>query len=129
MENNHDKDLFFTHDIQPISRSQIKKYAGASGGSNPIHFDEEVGKRAGFNGVIAQGMLVMGIVSRIIYHHIPLLSLVDFSSKFVGVVEPGEELKMKCYTNYKDKNHDNCSYTVYNSMGDKKIIGSFTYKI
>ena len=44
-----------------ISLSRIKDYAQASGDFNPIHTDPEAACLSGFPGVIAHGMLVMGM--------------------------------------------------------------------
>ncbi len=45
-----------------ITREQIREYAKASGDNNPIHLDEAVARAAGLPGVIAQGMLELGIL-------------------------------------------------------------------
>lgn len=47
-----------------IDLTTLVRYAGASGDFNPIHFDEDYARAAGLDGVIGQGMLGMGLVSR-----------------------------------------------------------------
>ncbi|GMT95936.1 MaoC family dehydratase [Corallococcus caeni] len=49
----------FTH-VRQCDRLRPVYYAGASGDYNPIHIDPEVGKLAGFNGVILQGLCTLG---------------------------------------------------------------------
>ena len=44
-----------------ISRDTLVRYAGASGDFNPIHYRDDVAKRVGLDGVLAHGMLTMGI--------------------------------------------------------------------
>lgn len=44
-----------------ISRDSLVRYAGASGDFNPIHYNDTVATDAGLPGVIAHGMLTMGI--------------------------------------------------------------------
>lgn len=44
-----------------ISRDSLVRYAGASGDFNPIHYNDTVATEAGLPGVIAHGMLTMGI--------------------------------------------------------------------
>ncbi len=46
-----------------ITREDVKAYADASGDRNPLHQDEDVAHAAGFPGVIAHGMLTMGILA------------------------------------------------------------------
>ncbi|WP_375745726.1 MaoC/PaaZ C-terminal domain-containing protein [Corallococcus interemptor] len=49
----------FTH-VRQCDRLRPVYYAGASGDYNPIHIDPEVGRQAGFNGVILQGLCTLG---------------------------------------------------------------------
>ncbi|WP_066521715.1 MaoC/PaaZ C-terminal domain-containing protein [Curtobacterium ammoniigenes] len=45
----------------PISRDSLVRYAGASGDFNPIHYRDDVAAGVGLPGVLAHGMLTMGI--------------------------------------------------------------------
>lgn len=44
-----------------ITRETLVRYAGASGDFNPIHYRDDVAEAAGLPGVIAHGMLTMGL--------------------------------------------------------------------
>jgi len=44
-----------------LDREALVRYAGASGDFNPIHYREDVAKSVGLPGVLAHGMLTMGI--------------------------------------------------------------------
>ena len=44
-----------------LTREHLVRYAGASGDFNPIHYRDDVAKRVGLDGVLAHGMLTMGI--------------------------------------------------------------------
>ncbi|GIU97303.1 MAG: hypothetical protein KatS3mg013_1106 [Actinomycetota bacterium] len=46
-----------------ITREDVRAYAEASGDRNPLHLDDDVARAAGFDGVIAHGMLTMGHLS------------------------------------------------------------------
>jgi acyl dehydratase len=46
-----------------FTREQIRAYAEASGDRNPIHLDEEFARKVGLPGVIAHGMLQMGLMA------------------------------------------------------------------
>ena len=46
----------------PISRTDIVRYAGASGDFNPIHHDEVFARSAGFPTVFSIGMLQAGLL-------------------------------------------------------------------
>jgi acyl dehydratase len=45
----------------PISRDTLVRYAGASGDFNPIHYRDDVASSVGLPGVLAHGMLTMGV--------------------------------------------------------------------
>jgi acyl dehydratase len=44
-----------------LSRDTLVRYAGASGDFNPIHYRDDVAKSVGLDGVLAHGMLTMGV--------------------------------------------------------------------
>ncbi|HEY0373466.1 MAG TPA: MaoC/PaaZ C-terminal domain-containing protein [Amnibacterium sp.] len=45
----------------PIDRETLVRYAGASGDFNPIHYRDDVAQSVGLPGVLAHGMLTMGL--------------------------------------------------------------------
>jgi acyl dehydratase len=47
-----------------VTRADLVRYAGASGDFNPIHWNERVATQVGLPGVIAHGMLTMGLAAR-----------------------------------------------------------------
>jgi acyl dehydratase len=44
-----------------LSRDTLVRYAGASGDFNPIHYRDDVAASVGLPGVLAHGMLTMGV--------------------------------------------------------------------
>ena len=44
-----------------LSRGSLVRYAGASGDFNPIHYRDDIATSVGLPGVIAHGMLTMGL--------------------------------------------------------------------
>jgi acyl dehydratase len=45
----------------PLTRDSLVRYAGASGDFNPIHYRDDVATSVGLPGVLAHGMLTMGL--------------------------------------------------------------------
>lgn len=45
----------------PLTRDSLVRYAGASGDFNPIHYRDDVARSVGLDGVLAHGMLTMGL--------------------------------------------------------------------
>jgi len=44
-----------------LSRDTLVRYAGASGDFNPIHYRDDIAQSVGLPGVLAHGMLTMGL--------------------------------------------------------------------
>ncbi len=44
-----------------LSRDSLVRYAGASGDFNPIHYRDDIAQSVGLPGVLAHGMLTMGV--------------------------------------------------------------------
>jgi acyl dehydratase len=74
-----------------FTREQIADYAEASGDYNPIHLDEEFAHSVGLPGVIAHGMLQMGLLATVAAEaaggpdHLRRLAV-----RFAGMVVPGD---------------------------------------
>ena len=49
-----------------LSRTDLVRYAGASGDFNPIHWNDRVAESVGLPGVIAHGMLTMALGGRLV---------------------------------------------------------------
>ncbi len=76
----------FTSD--PVTRTHIVRYAGASGDFNFLHHDETFIKIFGMPLVISQGMLIMGITGRAITEWIDDKYIRKFGVRFAGMTEP-----------------------------------------
>ncbi|MEO5992148.1 MAG: MaoC family dehydratase [Arthrobacter sp.] len=70
-----------------ISRTDLVKYAGASGDFNPIHWNEAFATGVGLPGVIAHGMFTMGSVVQLVtdWSGDPA-AVVDFQTRFTKPV-------------------------------------------
>ncbi|GAA4620812.1 MaoC family dehydratase [Saccharopolyspora hordei] len=49
-----------------LTRTDLVRYAGASGDFNPIHWNERFATEVGLPGVIAHGMLTMAVAGRLV---------------------------------------------------------------
>jgi acyl dehydratase len=72
----------------PITRTQLVRYAGASGDFNPLHHDETFARMIGMENVIAHGMFIMGIAGEAITSWIDNKYLKKFSVHFLSMTEP-----------------------------------------
>lgn len=49
-----------------LTRDSLVRYAGASGDFNPIHYRDDFAQSVGLDGVLAHGMLTMGIAVQVV---------------------------------------------------------------
>ena len=74
-----------------LTRESLVRYAGASGDFNPIHYRDDVAAEVGLPGVLAHGMLTMGIASSVVVAALePTARIVDYGVRFTKpvVVDP-----------------------------------------
>lgn len=128
----------FTSD--PITRTHLVRYAGASGDFNPLHYDETFVAMFGMPRVIVHGMLIMGITSNAITQWIDNKYLKNFKVRFSGMTEPAdltdfENTKgraaitikgevVKKYTEGRE-NFIQCDIRAVDALGSVKLTGSF----
>lgn len=74
-----------------FTREQIAAYAEASGDRNPIHLDDDFARSVGLPGVIAHGLLQMGILAEVAAAAAGGSGrLTRLTCRFAGMVEPGD---------------------------------------
>ncbi len=78
--------------VVTFTREQIAAYTEASGDHNPIHLDDEFARSVGLPGVIAHGMLQMGLLARVAGEPHRLRRL---SCRFAGMVRPGDTVTFR----------------------------------
>lgn len=70
-----------------LRRADLVRYAGASLDFNPIHWNEKIATEVGLPGVIAHGMLTMGVAGRIVTNWLgDPTALLEYGSRFVRPV-------------------------------------------
>jgi acyl dehydratase len=77
--------------VVTFTAEQIAAYAEASGDHNPIHLDGDFARSVGLPGVIAHGMLQMGILASVASEAAGGAGrLRRIYCRFAGMVEPGD---------------------------------------
>ena len=109
----------------PITRVQLVKYAGASGDFNPLHTVEEIGEKAG-TGIIAHGMLIMGMAAQGVTTWIPRKYVKNLKVRFKKMTYPGETIVITGKViEKKDSNTVVGEVIAMNSDGEIKVSGTF----
>lgn len=71
--------------LEPISRTTLALFAGASGDHNPIHIDVDNARSAGFDDVFAHGMLSMAYLARLLTDWAPADRLREYGVRFTSI--------------------------------------------
>lgn len=76
----------------PVTRTDLVRYAGASGDMNPVHHDDTVAQAVGNPSVFAHGMFTAGVLSSYLVNWLGVGSLRSFKVRFRDKVFPGDIL-------------------------------------
>jgi len=80
---------------EPVTRTQIVRYAGASRDFNPIHHDEPFAQSAGMGGVFAHGMMSMAFLGQMVKEWCGHERLKKMKVRFINLTRPGDTLTCK----------------------------------
>ena len=116
--------------VEPITRSTLALYAGASGDHNPIHIDLDFAKRVGMKDVFAHGMLIMAYLGKSVTNIISFSNLKGFSVRFCSITNVGDALTCSGQVikidDYKSKKIIVIGLKATDKSGDIKIYGTAT---
>lgn len=74
----------------PLTRQMFVRYAGASGDLNPMHYDDELARSAGYPSVFGQGMLTAGLLGTFVTDWLGAGEIRRFAVRFREQVWPGD---------------------------------------
>ncbi|PXY18412.1 MaoC family dehydratase [Prauserella flavalba] len=80
--------------LGPLTQADVLRFAGACGDFNPLHYDTELARRAGFDAPIAMGQMTAGIVAAWIADWCGVERLADFEVRFVAPVLVGDTITL-----------------------------------
>jgi acyl dehydratase len=122
-------DMLPSVEKDPVTKTQLVRYAGASGDFNPLHTDDAVAQNAGLKGVIAQGPLIMGFVGQAISSWVPKRYLKRFQVRFKGMTFPGDVISVSATLAEKTAERENlrilCHTEAKDQKGEIKLTGQF----
>ena len=115
-----------------ISRDSLVHYAGASGDFNPIHYRDDVASAVGLPGVLAHGMLTMGLAVETI---VPWLGdsgrILEYGVRFTRPVvvgpETGAQLKIVAKVGAIDEDVARIDLTV--TSGETTVLGKAQVRV
>ena len=78
--------------LDPVNRTMLALFAGASNDHNAIHIDLDFARQAGMPDVFAHGMLSMAWLGRLLTRWIDQRQLRTFSVRFAGITHLGHRI-------------------------------------
>ena len=80
--------------LPPVTRSQLVRYAEASGDHNPIHTSDRAAEEAGLSGVIAHGMLTAAAMGLPFSPYLEHGYVKELKVRFSGMLYLGDEISV-----------------------------------
>ena len=108
-----------------LTRADLVAYAEASGDPNPIHRDEEVARSVGLPGVIAHGMLTLGLAGRAVAVWTGEAEVVELGCKFTNpvVVPASGSVEVVVSGSVKKVEDDLTTIALEVTCNDVKVLG------
>ncbi|MEX2254115.1 MAG: MaoC/PaaZ C-terminal domain-containing protein [Acidimicrobiia bacterium] len=110
-----------------LTRSDLVRYAGASGDFNPMHTDEMAATGAGLPSVFGHGMFTMGMLGKALTDYVGAGNLRNYKVRFTKQTWPGEQLTTRITVAKKydegDEHRVDLECEVVNADGEAKVSG------
>jgi acyl dehydratase len=119
----------FVSASRTITESDIWLFACWSGDHNPLHMDEEFGKKSPFGTRIAHGLLTVcigtGLANQTLMFEGTSMALLNSSARYTGIVRAGDTIRVlvrvtdkKDTKKYHDRGIVTFDWTVYNQRDE-----------
>jgi len=113
-----------------LGRTDLVRYAGASGDFNPMHTDEVAAQAAGLPSVFGHGMFSMGLLGRAITDWAGVGNLLSYKVRFTKQTWPGETLTSTITVTAKHEEGGRrlieADVALANQDGEVKVAGTTT---
>jgi acyl dehydratase len=113
-----------------LTRTDLVKYAGASGDFNPMHHDEVAAQAAGMPSVFGHGMFSMGLLGSALTDYVGVGNVTRYQVRFARQTWPDEVLSSKIVVTGKSEEDGrrlvDLSVTLSNGDGEDKLVGEAT---
>ena len=113
-----------------LTRTDLVRYAGASGDFNPMHHDEVAAQAAGQPSVFGHGMFSMGLLGTAVTDYVGVGNVTRYQVRFARQTWPYEVLSSKIVVTGKreedGKQLIDLAVTLSNGDGEDKLVGEAT---
>jgi acyl dehydratase len=111
-----------------LTRTDLVRYAGASGDFNPMHTDEVAAKEAGLPSVFGHGMFSMGLLGRAVTDWAGVGNLKVYGVRFTKQTWPGETLSTRIVVTGREETAEGkiiiAELALLNQNGEVKLSGT-----
>ena len=119
--------------VHKLTRTDLVKYAGASGDFNPMHHDEVLAQAAGQPSVFGHGMFSMGLLGSALTDYVGVGNVQRYQVRFARQTWPDEVLSTKIVVAAKreegGKKLLDLVVTLANGDGETKVVGEATAEV
>jgi acyl dehydratase len=116
-----------------LTRTDLVRYAGASGDYNPMHHDEVQATAAGQPSVFGHGMFSMGFLGSAIEEYVGVANLSRYQVRFARQTWPGEQLSTRVTVRAKRTEEGrhlvDLDVRLVNQEGEEKVVGMATAEL
>jgi acyl dehydratase len=113
-----------------LTRTDLVRYAGASGDFNPMHHDEVAAVAAGQPSVFGHGMFSMGFLGSAISDYVGVGNVTRYKVRFAKQTWPDEKLSTKVVVTAKRQEAGrhlvDLDVRLVNQDGEEKVVGEAT---
>ncbi|MGD1241388.1 MaoC/PaaZ C-terminal domain-containing protein [Mycobacterium seoulense] len=115
----------------PLSKDMFVRYAGASGDFNPMHYDDDLARSAGYPSAFGQGMLTAALLATFVTDWLGPWQLQRYGVRFRGQVWPGDTLICTGRVTAVDHDHDRVTVemSVTRPDGAVAVTGFADYRL
>lgn len=115
--------------LEPVTRLELIKYAGASGDYNPIHTIDEEAEKTGLPGIICHGMLSMAKMARLFTPFLEKGCIETFSTRFTGMVFINDVITIQAELLETEGQTYTYSVVARNQKDDAVAKGKLTFRL
>ncbi len=113
----------------PLTRTDLVRYAGASGDFNPLHHDHAFATKAGLPDVMAHGMLSAGLLASALTRWFGPGAVRRYAVRFKSPVWPGDVLTARCLALTPGPNENEADLVLALTRADGETVLSATASI
>jgi acyl dehydratase len=117
-----------------LTRDSLVRYAGASGDFNPIHYRDDIAQAVGLPGVLAHGMLTMGVAVQLVVELLGDSSkVIDYQVRFTKPVvvdaQAGATLVVSAKVIEIDEQSGSARIDLTASFNDTTVLGKAQLRV